>query len=170
MRTVREAVVFGIPDRRATIGQIGADDGMSGFGAMEQVDLEYARRPDGTLRVALGGDWRLAHGIPAPRGIIEEIEKSPLPKKVIFETGILGGWDSGLLTFLMAVLSRCTQLGGEADRPGLPEGIKRLLALPTAGPATPRRPRPEPEPGLPRVGGAAMARLIWRGDTPRFIC
>src|SRR5713101_8334529 len=90
---------------------------------MEQVDLEYARRPDGTLRVALGGDWRLAHGIPAPRGIIEEIEKSPLPKKVIFETGILGGWDSGLLTFLMAVLSRCTQLGVEADRHGLPEGI-----------------------------------------------
>ncbi len=94
---------------------------------MEQVDLEYARRPDGTLRVALGGDWRLAHGIPAPRGIIEEIEKSPLPKKVIFETGILGGWDSGLLTFLMAVLSRCTQLGVEADRHGLPEGIRRLL-------------------------------------------
>ena len=40
---------------------------------MEQVDLEYARGPDGTLRVALGGDWKLARGIPAPEGVIEEI-------------------------------------------------------------------------------------------------
>ena len=136
---------------------------------MEQVDLEYARRPDGTLRVALGGDWRLAHGIPAPRGIIEEIEKSPLPKKVIFETGILGGWDSGLLTFLMAVLSRCTQLGVEADRHGLPEGIRRLLALATAVPATPGRRSSKPEPVLARVGDAAIAWWIGCGDTLAFI-
>src|SRR5262249_13797799 len=65
-----------------------AGDGMSGFGPMEQVDLEYARSPDGTLRVALGGDWKLAHGIPAPKGVIEEIEKSPPPRRVIFETGV----------------------------------------------------------------------------------
>src|SRR5258708_34441216 len=101
---------------------------------MEQVDLEYTRGPDGTLRVALGGDWRLAHGIPAPRGIIEEIEKSPLPKKVIFETGILGGWDSGLLTFLMAVPPPRPSLGVEADRRAPPA---RTTRSPRLAPACP---------------------------------
>jgi len=136
---------------------------------MEQVDLEYARGPDGTLRVALGGDWKLARGIPAPGGVIEEIEKPPLPKKVIFETGVLGGWDSGLLTFLMAVLSRCTQLGVEADRHGLPEGIKRLLALASAVPARPGRHSSKPEPVLARVGDAAITWWMGWGDTLAFI-
>jgi phospholipid/cholesterol/gamma-HCH transport system permease protein len=136
---------------------------------MEQVDLEYARGPDGTLRVALGGDWRLARGIPAPEGVIEEIEKSPLPRKVIFETGVLAGWDSGLLTFLVAVLSRCTQLGIEADRHGLPEGVRRLLALATAVPATPGRRSSELEPVLARVGDTAIGWWIGCRDMLDFI-
>ena len=27
---------------------------------MQPVNLEYARRPDGSLHVALGGDWKLS--------------------------------------------------------------------------------------------------------------
>lgn len=136
---------------------------------MEQVDLEYARGPDGTLRVALAGDWKLARGIPPPQGVIEEIEKPPLPRKVIFETGVLAGWDSGLLTFLLSVLSRCKQLGVEVDRYGLPEGVTRLLALATAVPATAGRRSSEPEPVLARVGDAAIAWWIGIGDTLAFI-
>ena len=49
---------------------------------MEQVELEYARGADGTLLLALGGDWKLARGLPAPEGVIGEIEKSPRPRKV----------------------------------------------------------------------------------------
>ena len=33
---------------------------------MQQVDLQYARRPEGTLHVSLGGDWTLAHMLPRP--------------------------------------------------------------------------------------------------------
>ncbi len=44
-----------------------------------QVQLECARGPEGTLRVALGGEWKLARGLPAPGRVIEEIERSPLP-------------------------------------------------------------------------------------------
>jgi hypothetical protein len=89
---------------------------------MEQVDLEYGRRPDGTLHVALAGEWKLARGIPAFRGVLEEIEKQPPPKRVVLETSVLSGWDSGLLTFLLAVLSRCMQLRVEVDRRGCPVG------------------------------------------------
>jgi phospholipid/cholesterol/gamma-HCH transport system permease protein len=119
--------------------------------------------------VALRGDWKLARGLPAPEGVMEEIGKSPLPKKVIFETGDLAGWDSGLLTFLVAVLTRCTQLGVEVDRHGLPDGVRKLLALATEVPARPRRRSSEPEPVLARVGDAAIARWTGFGDTLAFI-
>jgi len=136
---------------------------------MEQVDLGYTRGPDGTLRVALGGTWTLARGIPAPKALTEEIERPSLPRRVIFETGVLDGWDSGLLTFLSSVLSRCTELGVEVDRQGLPEGVRRLLALATAVPARAGRPISVPEPVLARVGGAAIAWWSGFGETLAFI-
>jgi len=127
------------------------------------------RGSDGTLRVALRGDWRLARQMPGPEGVLGEIEKRPLPRKVVFEADVLGSWDSGLLTFLLAVLSRCAQLGVEVDRYGLPEGVRRLLALATAVPARPGRGRSEGEPVLARIGDAAIA--WWSGfrDTLGFV-
>jgi phospholipid/cholesterol/gamma-HCH transport system permease protein len=133
------------------------------------VDLDYERGPDGTLRVALGGDWTLGRGIPAASGVIERIESPPLPSKVVFDTRILAGWDSGLLTFLLAVLSRCAQLGVEADPRGLPEGVRRLLALATAAPAGPGRRKPEREAVLARAGGVAMAGWSAFGEMLAFV-
>ena len=136
---------------------------------MQQVDLEYARKPDGTLRVALGGQWKLTSGLPAPVGVLEEIERPPRPQRVLLETSVLAGWDSGLLTFLLAVLTRCAQLGIEVDRHGLPEGVKQLLALATSVPARPPRRSSTPDHFLARVGDAAISR--WNGfcETLDFI-
>jgi phospholipid/cholesterol/gamma-HCH transport system permease protein len=148
------------------IGQEVAEDGTSG---VQRVNLEYARRPDGTLHVALGGEWKLGGGIPAPQGVLEEIARLPHPQRLMLETSVLAGWDSGLLTFLLAVVSRCTELGVEVDRHGLPEGVKQLLALATAVPARPARRRATPKPFLARVGDAAIGwRNGWR-DTLAFI-
>jgi len=135
---------------------------------MPQVELDYARRPDGTLHVALGGNWKLASLIPAPVGVLQEIEKLPRPQKVVLQTSVLAGWDSGLLTFLLAVLSRCEQLGVEVDRHGLPEGVRQLLALATAVPARPRRSSRQAH-FLDRVGDGAIH--WWNGcrDTLAFV-
>jgi phospholipid/cholesterol/gamma-HCH transport system permease protein len=136
---------------------------------MQQVDLEYARRPDGTLHVAFGGEWKLASGIPAPVGVLEEIERPPRPQRVLLETSVLAGWDSGLLTFLLAVVSRCAQLGVEVDRHGLPDGVKHLLALATAVPARAARHGSGSDHFLARVGADAIS--WWNGcrDTLAFI-
>ena len=56
---------------------------------MAGVDLEYARAPDGTLRLALAGDWRLGRGIPEPGRVLGEVEQGPPPRKVIFDTRAL---------------------------------------------------------------------------------
>jgi phospholipid/cholesterol/gamma-HCH transport system permease protein len=133
------------------------------------MDLEHAKGSDGTLLVTFRGDWKLAQGIPVSDGVIGEIEKSPPPSRVIFETHDLAGWDSGLLTFLLSVLSRCKQLGIEFDQHGLPEGVTRLLALATAVPARPGRRGSGPESFLARVGDAAIAWWIACGEMLEFI-
>jgi phospholipid/cholesterol/gamma-HCH transport system permease protein len=101
---------------------------------MAPVDLRYARTEDGTLRLTLGGEWKLGRGLPAPSAVLGELERQPRPRRVTFDAGALAGWDSGLLTFLLEVLSRCAQLGIEVDDAGLPRGVTRLLAQATAVP------------------------------------
>ena len=122
---------------------------------MQHADLEYARRPDGTLHVALGGDWTLARGIPAPRGVLEEIEQTPRPRRLVLDTRI-ASWDSGLLTFLLAVQARCTQLGIAMDRHALPRGVEHLLALASAVPARLGPRGTGPQTFLARVGDSAI--------------
>ncbi len=124
---------------------------------MWQVNVDYARAPDGTVCVSLRGDWRLGRGAAAVDGALESIAARPLPPKVFFDTGALGSWDSRLLTFLRALLSRCASLGIEVDQRGLPSGVRRLLALAAAvQPSTePRRGTARPT-ALARIGGAVV--------------
>ena len=135
---------------------------------IEHRHLQHARTPDGTLQVALGGDWTLARRLPAPHGVLEDLERSPRPPRVVLDASALTTWDSGLLTFLFAVLSRCDQLGLSVERQALPRGVERLLALATAVPAR-HDPLRAAEPFLSSVG-AAVTRA-WDGvrDTLSFI-
>jgi len=136
---------------------------------MSGVDLEYARAPDGTLRLALAGDWRLGRGIPEPGRVLGEVEQGPPPRKVIFDTRALAGWDSGLLTFLRALLSRFAQLGVEVDERGLPDGVRRLLALAAAVPARMDVRAESRMPFLARVGDVALAAWRAGGETLAFV-
>jgi phospholipid/cholesterol/gamma-HCH transport system permease protein len=101
--------------------------------------------------------------------VLEEIERQPRPHRVILETSVLAGWDSGLLTFLLAVLSRCMQLGVEVERQGLPKGVERLLALATAVPARRSSGSLRSESFLASVGDAAITWSRECQDTLAFI-
>jgi phospholipid/cholesterol/gamma-HCH transport system permease protein len=102
--------------------------------------------------------------------VLAELEKAPPPPKVVFDTQALGGWDSGLITFLLATTSRCAELGVEVDQRGLPDGARRLLALATAvpPPASSRRAARRP-PLLARVGDAAVGAWTGLGETLAFV-
>ena len=131
--------------------------------------LECTRGADGTLRVALRGDWKRARGIPASRGVLQQLETAPRPQRVVLESGLLAGWDSGLLTFLLAVVGRCAELGVEIERAGLPRGVERLVALATAVPAHSGSRAEGPSSFLSGVGDAAIG--CWRRcrDTLGFV-
>ena len=128
---------------------------------MARVVVETERALDGTLCLALAGDWVVGGGIPPPRGVIVEIEKLPLPPKLTLDARLMGRWDTGLLTFLLPIVSRCAALGVDVDRHDLPPGVTRLLALATAMPARSGRRGSLPQPVLARVGDAVVG--WWNG-------
>jgi len=96
-------------------------------------DLTLHRPSDGSLLIRLAGTWRLEAGLPPTESVERELSTDS-PTHVRFDTEGLGAWDSGILTFLVAV----SRLGREhdvvVDWAGLPEGLQRLVSLAEAVP------------------------------------
>ncbi|MDA8087821.1 MAG: hypothetical protein M0Z75_14110, partial [Nitrospiraceae bacterium] len=124
--------------------------------------MSVNRPDDKTLRICLAGDWMLGSDIPQAGVITGEIGAGPRIERVTFCTDSLGGWDTGLLTFLVKVLNYCSGDGIVADRNGLPGGVQRLLTLASAPPGM-KGARREPAriSVLEWFGGAALG--FWRG-------
>ena len=110
-----------------------------------------------TLLVRLSGAWTTAVRRPPSDEVGRRLESDPKPRRVAFDTAGLADWDSGLLTFLLQVIAAARDCGVEVDREGLPEGVRRLLALATAVPqrgdtgGSAKRPSV-----LGRIGAAAL--------------
>ncbi len=122
---------------------------------------------EATVRVHLAGQWHIADGL-APTGEIEQaIERGA--KRVEFDSVGLQQWDSSLVVFLERLHELCRQRQVELDTRGLPDGLKRLLAL--AAQREGQRPPPPPArlPWLTRLGvrGVAFGRSLH--DTLHFL-
>src|SRR6185436_6537402 len=88
----------------------------------------------GTLLLRLSGAWTTAAGRPAVGEVDRRLTSPQAPRRVTFDAAGLDEWDSGLLTFLLRVIALAERHGIAVDRQGLPEGVRRLLALATAVP------------------------------------
>ena len=86
------------------------------------------------MRISLSGEWRLVNQLPSLEAVAGELAATDGSTAVAFDTRELGSWDSGLLTFLMAVIALCAQRNVAVERGGLPPGVNRLLTLATAVP------------------------------------
>src|SRR6186713_227864 len=91
-------------------------------------ELAFARPDDQTLELRLAGDWVLAAARPSPAEVARELQARPA-RRLRFAAQGVANWDSGLLTFLQAVVAACKAGSVEVDRNGLPPGVQRLLAL-----------------------------------------
>jgi phospholipid/cholesterol/gamma-HCH transport system permease protein len=83
----------------------------------------------GMLRVALSGDWLLGRGLPGPDPILDRLRQTPAPATVAFDTAALGEWDTGLVTALIAIYRSAEANGVAVDPSGLPDGVRKLIAL-----------------------------------------
>ena len=99
-----------------------------------QSEMSFSRPTADTLLVRLSGSWRMQDRLPSATEVQQQIASGPRVQRVAFDTQGVTAWDSGLVTFLMKVLFQNMQNQIETDQAGLPDGVRRLLALATAVP------------------------------------
>jgi len=123
---------------------------------MQGADISLAHAIDGSLRIRIAGDWQLRGHLPSTASVEREIVARP--SQVTFETDALGKWDSSLVTSLARILEACRAQRVTADRTGLPDGVRRLLALAEAVPEKKGARREEKGAAfLERIGTGALA-------------
>ena len=87
-----------------------------------------------TLVVTFSGDWLLGSGLPSATHVLRQLQQSPRPASVSFNTSLLGEWDTGLIIALLAIHREAVKQNVEVDETGLPDGARRLLDLAFAVP------------------------------------
>lgn len=117
---------------------------------------DLIRLTDGTLQLRLAGDW-LAGSLPLPLRDVEAAMEEKNPATLRFETEDLQTWDSGLLTFLIALKKLCDAREITFDDGNLPDGARRLLALASAVPEQQAGKGSSRAPLLERVADRALA-------------
>jgi phospholipid/cholesterol/gamma-HCH transport system permease protein len=96
--------------------------------------VHVSQMTDATLLVQLAGSWQLRTGVPELTEIQQQLDDTPHVRQLTFEVLNMPAWDTGLLTFLLQLLDYCQHHQIVVDQSGLPEGVRRLLALATAVP------------------------------------
>src|SRR6266850_1227372 len=132
-------------------------------------DLEFRRPAPDTLVLRLSGGWTIHAAVPSADTVRRQLDAGGPIRRVVFDAGRLTEWDSALLTFLLQVVGETERRGIAADRAGLPEGVRRLLALATAVPErrdTSTRVRPS---WLARIGIATLDGLRDATTTLAFL-
>ncbi len=106
-------------------------DGLSAAGNAGP-KLALHRTAEDALTVVLAGRWRLDAALPSGEGL--ERELAAAVRRLTFDADALGEWDCGLLTFLAGILKACAARGIDVGMEGLPDGVRRLLAMASAVP------------------------------------
>ena len=97
-------------------------------------DISTDRQGKDTLRLRLKGRWKIGARFPSVDDVQKQIASSGGIRRIGFNSENLTGWDSGLLTLLLEINDYCSQNNIAFDMAGLPEGVRRLIALAMAVP------------------------------------
>jgi phospholipid/cholesterol/gamma-HCH transport system permease protein len=111
-----------------------------------------------TLLVKLSGEWKITEALPSTSDVEKSLDSAKGIRRLAVDAKDLGGWDSGLLTFLIKVFEACSKAKIEVAKDGLPEGVRRLIDLATAVPEREgARKEAKKEAFFAMVGGEAVA-------------
>lgn len=130
----------------------------------------FKRKADDTMILMLAGDWTIDAPTPSLAEAQRELAADARVKRLEFDAGGLGRWDSSLLTFLVGLKEQNAGRDLAIDWAGLPEGARRLLHLATAMPERPGTRRTEERPPLfARVGAQALGLVKSALETLDFM-
>ncbi len=96
--------------------------------------LSFDRPSEDTLLIRIEGEWKLTNTLPSAGEVMKQVEAGSKVRRITFDAEGLQGWDSGLLTFLIAVIDQCSKSNVIVEKEGLSQGVQRLLTLATAVP------------------------------------
>ncbi len=96
--------------------------------------LQAERGPDDALLLRLSGRWTLDARLPVGAAVLDQARGRGRTSRIAFDAAAVASWDSGLVIFLRALAAEAERRGITSDLTGLPEGIRRLLALAAAVP------------------------------------
>ena len=131
--------------------------------------IEFRQAESDTLAVSLSGDWTMGRELPSSEEVRNQLESAGA-RRIIFETGGLGTWDSMLLTFLLKIQGYAAKKQIQFVGDGLPEGARGLLALALAVPERKgARKETQRDPFLTRLGDQAVHFSRSTGEMLAFI-
>jgi len=123
----------------------------------ERCELNFSRPAIDSLCVSFAGCWKTGHALPSFDDLKNQVDANPQIRRVTFDTQLLSGWDSSLLTFMIKLINLCSGKKIDCDKGGLPQGVRRLLDIATAVPEKKTYAATEREPFLSRVGASTIA-------------
>ena len=109
-------------------------DNILGNEMSEPGKIDFSRPSADTLHGALSGTWKIDSRPPSASVVLQQLETDPAIKLLILDAHDVTGWDSGLLTFLIAATEACRSRNITFEHQGLPEGAHRLLSIAAAVP------------------------------------
>jgi len=131
-----------------------------------QLDVRPAG--DDGLELVLGGRWCIDGNLPGAEVVAAALD--PRIRRARFDGAGLTAWDSGLLTFVAGVARLCDARGVTVDAGGLPDGIRRLLAMALAVPEQKVALRNAESHGLlAQIGGATIEFLRGAPEMLHFL-
>jgi len=110
--------------------------------------------PDGAV-LEFAGAWQSRHGLPEPASTLGELREAGI-RRLAFDARQVTAWDSGLVTFVLTVLTEAATRGVAADPGGLPDGVRRLIAMAEAVPERQTGRTGAVPPWLARIGSRAI--------------
>ena len=135
-----------------------------------QSQIHFEHPMSGTLLVILTGSWKLQMGIPTFAETEKIIEISPGLTRLTFNMQQVTSWDSSLVTFVLKILTYCSQHHIEVDRSTLPEGVQRLVSLATAVPERQGAKRTTSRSSwLARLGTGTISALVGAREMVTFV-
>ncbi len=129
-----------------------------------------AARPSGAGAIELGfsGPWRLSEDLPSPDSILGGFPREV--RRVRLAALDLAGWDSALPAFAAGLTKLGAERGVEVDAAGLPQEVRRLLAMALSVPEQKAAGRGGSGGGvLARAGAATLALLRDLPEMLRFL-
>ena len=111
--------------------------------------------PDGAV-LEFAGHWLSQRGLPEPSDALGELQAAGV-SRLAFDARQVAAWDSGLVTFVLKLLGETAARGVSADRAGLPDGVRRLIAMAEAVPERQTGRTGARPPWLARIGAGAIA-------------